>query len=82
MAEGTLLLAYTDGVTEAQNAAGDFYGQDELIRGVLPACPGGCAGLLTRIVEQVRGFAGVAPQSDDITVLAVRRTVASRPALA
>lgn len=70
---GDGLILYTDGVTEAQDAAGALYGKDRLERLI-----GGmdsekdarrwCDGVL----EALLAFAGTAEQADDITVLAFR----------
>ena len=69
---GDLVLLCTDGVTEAENAAGEFYGEArldaELARG------GSTAGeTVNALVREVHDFTGEgrAP-SDDITVLALR----------
>jgi phosphoserine phosphatase RsbU/P len=70
--QGVLVL-YTDGVTEAENEAGDFFGQQRLVAAVkahraLPA-----AELQASLVREVRAFAGGAPQLDDIALVVGRR---------
>ena len=68
---GDTLVLYTDGVTEAMNGAGEEYGMDKL-REVLAAAPSKDAEqITTAIFESIREFAGDAPQSDDITCLAL-----------
>jgi sigma-B regulation protein RsbU (phosphoserine phosphatase) len=68
---GTLLL-FTDGVTEAMDAAGDMFGT-ERIAAVARAEPHASAQeLCDRLVSAVSTYAGDAPQADDITLLAVR----------
>jgi sigma-B regulation protein RsbU (phosphoserine phosphatase) len=70
---GDAIVLFTDGVSEAQDAAGGFFGIDRIVTTVasrrLAAAPALTAGLL----EAVRSFAGEAPQSDDITILTLRR---------
>jgi len=69
---GESLFLYTDGVTEAMNAADELFGDDRL-RGELETLAGRCPDdVSAAIMEQVKVFAGGAPQSDDITVMAVR----------
>jgi sigma-B regulation protein RsbU (phosphoserine phosphatase) len=72
MEPGDLLLAYTDGVTEARSAAGGFYG-DERLRALVCGRTFAAAELADAIEEDVRAFAAGAEQSDDITLLVARR---------
>ncbi|MCD8104479.1 MAG: serine/threonine-protein phosphatase [Lachnospiraceae bacterium] len=66
---GDRLFQYTDGVTEAMNAAGELYGMRRLGE-VLNRCrdltP---TKLLPEIKADIDRFAGDAPQFDDITML-------------
>jgi sigma-B regulation protein RsbU (phosphoserine phosphatase) len=70
---GDTVVMYTDGVTEAETTDGRFYGMDRLIE-VLNSVPPGSAAefVVDEIVKSVQEFAAEAPQSDDITVLAIR----------
>ncbi len=66
---GEKLVIYSDGVTEAQNSAGDFFGRRRL-RDVLTAhAYDGCSTIHDSIQEAVAAFTDGAVQSDDITVL-------------
>jgi sigma-B regulation protein RsbU (phosphoserine phosphatase) len=68
---GDRLFAYTDGVTEALNPAGEEFGTARLVE-VLAARPEASPDALVRAVfEAVREFAAGAPQSDDLTALAL-----------
>ena len=70
---GGRLVLYTDGVTEAANEADEQWGEErliELLRGV-PRAP--CAGVVARIVEEVRRFEGARGASDDVTLIVARR---------
>ena len=69
---GDRIFLYTDGVTEALDGKGDEFSVERLEE-LLAREAGGSAGdLVQRCFEAVRGFAGEAAQSDDITVMALR----------
>lgn len=70
---GEVLLLYTDGVTEAMNAGDTEFGEQRLHQLLRDVGPVVTRDVVTRIVAAVRTFAGSAPQSDDITCLALRR---------
>lgn len=72
LAPGAFLLAYTDGVTEARSADRAFFTEERLLALLTPPAATAAA-LLDRIEEAVRAFAGEAPPSDDLTLLALRR---------
>ncbi|MEP6908770.1 MAG: SpoIIE family protein phosphatase, partial [Pseudoxanthomonas sp.] len=76
LAPGTTLMAYTDGVTEAFNPDNEAYGDERLLAVVRPgdSAQENCQ----HLVAEVHRFAGAAPQSDDITVLAIRLSQASQ----
>jgi sigma-B regulation protein RsbU (phosphoserine phosphatase) len=68
----SLLVMYTDGVTEAMNAAGDLFGTERL-HGVLyagrnPTAQAACE----TILAEVREFSDYAAQRDDITLIALQ----------
>lgn len=70
---GDVLVLYTDGVVEAQNAAGEFF-EDERLAATLAATGGlPAAAIRDRIVEAARAFAGEGGLGDDLTVVVVRR---------
>ena len=72
VAPGDTFVLFSDGVSEAMNAAGDFFGEDRLLA-ELAAVPGALPGdIVSRVLNAVRAFAAGAPQSDDITILAAR----------
>ncbi len=71
---GDALVLYTDGVTEARDPAERLYGEDRLLR-TLASGPHECLReLVAHVGGDVSGHAHGAPQSDDITLLAVRIT--------
>lgn len=65
LAPGERILLVTDGVTEAENRAGDFLGEEHLeVIARLPA--------VEDIFGQVKDFLDGAPNSDDCTIVEVR----------
>jgi phosphoserine phosphatase RsbU/P len=69
---GDGLLLYTDGVTEAFNEETAMFG-DARLREILEAMADApVEGVVKRLMAEVRSFVGFAPQSDDITVVAIR----------
>jgi Serine phosphatase RsbU, regulator of sigma subunit len=70
--EGDALILYTDGVTEAFNTQEECYGNERLLADAC-AFGGGSATSMTKgLLQNVRAFAGKAPQSDDIAILALK----------
>lgn len=73
--EDTLVL-YTDGVTEAFDTQGEQFGAERLETALAELAGSGSAhGLLQGITARVAAFSGNLPQSDDITLLVIRRKV-------
>ena len=70
---GDLLVLYSDGVTEAQNAAEEEYGADRLLDVVRASAAEPPDVMIQRILASIDGFAGDAPQFDDITLLVLTR---------
>jgi len=72
MAPGDILIAFTDGVTEARGTDGEFYGEEKLLN--LIKEPASSAGeILDRIEKSLSAHTKGVQQSDDITLLTVRR---------
>ncbi len=68
---GDKLIVYTDGVTEAVNAAGEFYSHANLMATVRSCWSLSVEGIATEILGSVKLFSLGIPQADDITVLAL-----------
>jgi len=66
---GDRIVLYTDGVTEAQNAAGEFFGRGMLRDAVTAAGALDCAGMHDAVQQALRDFTGGSEQSDDITLV-------------
>ncbi|MGE5243179.1 MAG: PP2C family protein-serine/threonine phosphatase [Betaproteobacteria bacterium] len=70
---GEVLVVYSDGVTEAMNAAGDFFG-DERLRAALKAAGGGTAEQAGRsVLAAADAFIGDAHAFDDLSLLVLKR---------
>jgi len=69
---GDTLILYTDGVTEAMNSEKEVYSDDKLLEMVMQSGNAAAEGLVREIVQSVRDYAGDEPQSDDITMLALK----------
>src|SRR4030095_12855413 len=70
--EGDTLLFYTDGVSEAFNPQTHCYGNDRLLADVITFAGQPAQDITAGMLQKVRAFAGTAPQSDDIAILALR----------
>jgi sigma-B regulation protein RsbU (phosphoserine phosphatase) len=68
---GDLLCVYTDGVTEALNAAEEEFGMDRLSQVLVSQ--GSPDEICREVFEKVSAFAADVPQYDDQTLLLLRR---------
>ncbi|MEU9125470.1 SpoIIE family protein phosphatase [Streptomyces sp. NPDC048506] len=71
---GDTLFVYTDGVPEARNAQGEFFGDDRVLELLREPVASGRA-LLARIEGALQEHSGSAEQHDDITMMAVSRAI-------
>ena len=72
LAPGEMVLAYTDGVTEAQDSHQTLYTAARLKQLLESAPATGAKAVVDFVRDDVRRFAAGAEQADDITLLAVR----------
>lgn len=72
LGRGDAVVLYTDGVSEAQDAAGTFFGLERLVEATAGLRHEAAPALTDGVLKAVRAFAGGAPQSDDITILTLR----------
>jgi len=72
---GDVVIFYTDGVTEARNAQGQFYDDKRLEAALADAHDLTAAEIVGKLVESVTSFTGSAPQTDDLTAVVIKRTV-------
>jgi len=72
LAPGDTLFLYTDGISEAMNRKGDTF-DEERLEHVLAEGPEEPIGtVIDNVTNALDAFVGDAPQSDDITCLALR----------
>ncbi|MFC1859087.1 PP2C family protein-serine/threonine phosphatase, partial [Thermodesulfobacteriota bacterium] len=70
---GEFLVAFTDGITEARDVGGEFYGEDNL-KQLLNLPAESAEDMLTRITTSLAAHTAGAEQSDDITMMIIRRS--------
>jgi sigma-B regulation protein RsbU (phosphoserine phosphatase) len=69
---GDTLIFYTDGVSEAFNPQEECYGNERLLADAGAFAGQSAPAMTAGLLQKVRAFAGAAPQSDDIAILALR----------
>ena len=77
-APGDVLIFYSDGISEATTPDERMYGMDslrELVESFPPEL--NAQAMVERILQEVRKFVGDFPQSDDMTIIALRVQAAS-----
>jgi phosphoserine phosphatase RsbU/P len=78
MAPGDVLVLYTDGVSEASNAAGETFDERGIVQSVRAAAAALSPGdVLENILSGVRQFSAGEPQGDDQTLVVIRTADAS-----
>lgn len=70
---GDFLVLYTDGVTEAENPAGELFGEERLAAALRNHRNGSAQDILDGILAALRAFIKDTPQSDDITLVIAKR---------
>ena len=73
---GDLLAVFSDGVSEALNAAGEEHGEARVQSAIAPLWQESSDVVLQSLLESVRTFAHGAAQNDDVSALIVRYTPA------
>jgi len=72
LAQDDILVAYTDGITEAANTSGEQWGLERL-ESLLRSCSRMTSGeILERILTDVSDFAHGEPQRDDVTLVVMK----------
>jgi sigma-B regulation protein RsbU (phosphoserine phosphatase) len=74
---GETLFLYTDGVTEAMDPQGNLYSERRLLAALGRLSNPAPAALCEALLQDLALFVGAAEQSDDITLLALRRSTGS-----
>jgi serine phosphatase RsbU (regulator of sigma subunit)/CHASE2 domain-containing sensor protein len=73
LAPGDMVLLYTDGVTEAENAESAQFGMKRLEETMFETRDQPARSVVEHVIKRVAEFANGAPQSDDITCVAIVR---------
>ena len=69
---GDVLLLYTDGITESQNRARDFFGESRLCEALIDQREQPPDKVLEQILMRVREFRGTGLFRDDLSLVAIR----------
>jgi serine phosphatase RsbU (regulator of sigma subunit) len=72
LASGTLLVAFTDGVSEALNDADEEFGENRLAELIDACADRGAADICSTILEAIRQHRGRRQDQDDVTAMVVR----------
>lgn len=72
IAPGSLLIAYSDGLTEAEKPDGEEFGEQRVLDAALRMGEAPASAVLKNLLEVVNQWTGPAEQSDDITVIVAR----------
>jgi len=72
LGDGDVLFFYTDGMVEAENEGGEFFGSDRLEQALSTSPRMDVDAVLAHVEETVRAFRGAAELSDDATMMALR----------
>jgi serine/threonine protein phosphatase PrpC len=71
---GDWLVLYSDGVTDAFNETGEQYGEGRLVRHLnRSAVHLETSGMIDHLVQDLERHMGNAPQSDDISLIVLKR---------
>jgi sigma-B regulation protein RsbU (phosphoserine phosphatase) len=72
IAPGSLLIAYSDGLTEAENANAEEFEEQRVLDVALRMGQAPARAVLKNLLEAVNQWTGPAEQSDDITIIVAR----------
>jgi sigma-B regulation protein RsbU (phosphoserine phosphatase) len=73
MNAGDVLVVYSDGLTDAENPAGQMLGEDLVKNVILSEARGGAGRLEEKLLETIQSFTEGRSQTDDITMMIVER---------
>jgi sigma-B regulation protein RsbU (phosphoserine phosphatase) len=72
LARGDVLIAFTDGISEAMNDLDEEFGEERLTESLSVLTARSAADMITHILTKVDGFTAGAKQNDDMTLVVVR----------
>lgn len=73
LAPGDVLVVYSDGVTEAMNAGGGFFGEERLQAALRETAGQSVTVIGQRVLDAVEQFVADAPVHDDLSLVVVKR---------
>jgi sigma-B regulation protein RsbU (phosphoserine phosphatase) len=71
--KGDILVVYSDGITDAENAQQDMFGEARLLEVMRRAAPAGSEALRRQVLEAIDEFIQDTPQTDDITFVVIEK---------
>ena len=77
---GDRLVLYTDGLTDAMNAEGEFFGKDRFLEALLASQHRSLDEIGRELIGEISRFQGSASQFDDMTLLLVEVNTPTPPA--
>jgi sigma-B regulation protein RsbU (phosphoserine phosphatase) len=72
LSENDILFFYSDGITEARNAKGEFFGERRLVSVIEQGHGESARGIIQAVKSAIAGFCGEASLADDLTCVAVK----------
>lgn len=72
LGSGDWLVIFTDALVEAENQAGEPYGEDRLLAVLQSSAVSTPEIMLQRMIAEVNTFVGATPQHDDITCMVIK----------
>lgn len=69
---GDTVLVFSDGVSEAQDSAGEEFGDDRVLASLQAAAGTNAQALVTQVFDAVSAFTAGTAQGDDITAMVIR----------
>ncbi len=79
--EGDVLIAYTDGITEAMNSQRDKFGEERFLSVIRKCGHMKVDPLVDHIRDEIKSFTGGEAQSDDITLVAIKEKMKAEDVL-
>lgn len=73
LSAGDVIVVYSDGITEAMNVSGEFFGDERLRAGIQETAGQPVAAIGARILESLATFVGEAAPYDDVSLVVLRR---------
>ena len=69
-----VMILYTDGITEATNGAGAYFGEERLLQVIQDQAAGSAEHISATLMQEVKDFVSEEAQSDDIGLIVLKQT--------